>query len=158
MKDNLDLTDIKFTFRCQKKWKDLQTTENDDVRFCSECNYHVHSIVDRLDLKKLDLGEECFAVTISQPNSQLITIMGGVEQSLPAYPPIQTFVFSCGYISNLSEGQLRTIKWLGKYLRVHLSMKRKKIRFTAHLSQREELERIISILEEDKIISSVEQY
>jgi hypothetical protein len=155
MKDDLDLADIKFTFRCQKEWKDLQTTENDDVRFCSECNYHVHSIVDRLDLKKLDLGEECFAVTISQPNSQLITIMGGVKKSLPAYPPVQTFVFSCGYVSNLSESQLLTIKSL-RYLEATLNMKNKKIKFTLRSSRVEELDRITHILEQENIIYSIE--
>ena len=62
MKDDFDPTDIKFTFRCQKKWEDLQITDNHEMRFCNECNYHVHSIVNSLDLKKLDSGEECFAV------------------------------------------------------------------------------------------------
>ncbi len=153
MKDNLDLTDIKFTFRCQKNWDDLQPTDNHDVRFCNECNYHVHSIVDRLDLKKLDLGEKCFAVKDS--HSKGIFILGGAERSLPALP-ITVFVFRCGYVSNLSEGQLLTIKWLGRYLNVKLKMKNRKIKFTAHLYKVEELDRIISILERDKIIYSIE--
>jgi hypothetical protein len=155
MKDDLDLTDIKFTFRCQKNWDELQATDNHDVRFCNECNYHVHSIVDRLDLKKLDLGEKCFAVQDSQSDGKGIFILGGAERSQPTYPPIQTFVFSCGYISNLSHGQLLTIKWIGRYLHVKLKMK-KKIGFTAYISQVEELDRIISILERDKIIYSIE--
>jgi hypothetical protein len=155
MKEDFDPVDIKFTFKCQKRWEDLQATDNHDMRFCNECNYHVHSIVDRLDLKKLELGGECFAINIIQPNSQLITILGGVEKSLPAYPPIQTFVFSFGYVSNLSESQLLTIKSL-RHLKAIINMKNKKIKFTIQLSQLEELERIIHILEQDNIIYSIE--
>jgi hypothetical protein len=152
MKD-LDLSDIKFTFRCDKRWEDLQVTDNDDVRFCNECNYHVHSIVDRLDLKKLELGEECFAVKSERLKGYMI---GGVEKALPIYPPIKTFLFSFGYTSNLSESQLATIKWMHRYLKVALTMKNKKIQFTVALSQVEELNRIIHILEQEKIIYSIE--
>jgi hypothetical protein len=155
MEDDLDITDIKFTFRCQKQWEDLQITENHDMRFCNECNYHVHSIVNRLDLKKLDLGEKCFAVKDVPARGFII---GGVEKPLPAYPPIQTFLFSCGYTSNLSDSQVATVKWMHRYLRVSLSMKNKKIQFTVKLSQKEELDRIINILEQDKIVYSIEQY
>jgi hypothetical protein len=153
MKDDLNLTDIKFTFRCQKQWEDLQVTDNHDVRFCNECNYHVHSIVDRLDLKKLELGEECFAVKDIPMKGFRI---GGVEKPLPIYPPVKTFLFSCGYTSNLSESQFATIKWLNRNLKVALIMKNKKIQFTVTLSQQEELDRIINILEQDKIIYSIE--
>jgi hypothetical protein len=153
MKDDLDLSDIKFTFRCDKRWDDLQVTDNNDVRFCNECNYHVHSIVDRLDLKKLELGEECFAVKSERLKGYMI---GGVEKALPIYPPIKTFLFSVGYTSNLSESQLATIKWMQRYLKVVLNMKNKKIQFTVKLSQVEELNRIINILEQEKIIYSIE--
>jgi hypothetical protein len=153
MKDDLDLSDIKFTFRCNKQWEDLQITDNDDVRFCNECNYHVHSIVDRLDLKKLELGEECFAVKSERLRGYMI---GGVEKALPIYPPIKTFLFNVGYTSNLSESQLATIKWMHRYLKVVLDMKNKKIQFTVKLSQVEELNRIINILEQEKIIYSIE--
>jgi hypothetical protein len=153
MKDDLDLSDIKFTFRCDKQWEDLQVTDNDDVRFCNECNYHVHSIVDRLDLKKLELGEECFAVKSERLRGYMI---GGVEKALPIYPPIKTFLFNVGYTSNLSESQLATIKWMHRYLKVVLDMKNKKIQFTVKLSQVEELNRIINILEQEKIIYSIE--
>jgi hypothetical protein len=156
MKDELDFTDIKFTFRCPKQWEDLQVTDNHDVRFCTECNYHVHSIVDRLDLKKLDLGEECFAVKDSRVNG--IFILGGVEKSLPTYPPIKTFLFSCGHTSNLSDSQLATIEWLRRHFQVRLSMKNKKIKFTVKLSQIEELDRIINILDRDNIIYSIEEH
>jgi hypothetical protein len=156
MKEDLNLTDIKFTFRCQKRWEDLQTTDNHDVRFCSECNYRVHSIVERLDLNKLDLGEECFAVKDSRVEG--IFILGGVEKALPAYPPIKTFVFSCGYTSNLSESQLATIEWLRRHLQVAVSMKNKKTQFTVKLSQIEKLDRIINILDRDKIIYSIQEY
>jgi hypothetical protein len=153
MKDNLDLSDIKFTFHCDKRWDDLKVTGNDDVRFCHECNYHVHSIVDRLDLKKLELGEECFAVKSERLKGYII---GGVDKALPIYPPIKTFLFSFGYTSNLSEGQLATIKWMHRHLKVVLDMKNKKIQFTVELSQVEELNRIINILEQEKIIYSIE--
>jgi hypothetical protein len=153
MKDDLDLSDIKFTFRCDKQWEDLQVTDNNDVRFCNECNYHVHSIVDRLDLKKLELGEECFAVKSERLRGYMI---GGVEKALPIYPPIKTFSFNVGYTSNLSESQLATIKWMHRYLKVVLDMKNKKIQFTVKLSQVEELNRIINILEQEKIIYSIE--
>jgi hypothetical protein len=155
MKNDLNLADIKFTFRCQKKWDDLERTDRHDVRLCNECNYHVHSIVDRLDLRKLDLGGECFSVKISQPDQESTTILGGAKKSLPVYPPIQTFLFSCGYISNLSEVQLSTIKSL-RHLNAMLNMKNKKIKFTIRLSQLEELNRIIDILEKDNIIYSIE--
>ena len=148
MNEDLNLTDIKFTFRCPKKWEDLQVTDNDDVRLCNECKYHVHSIVDRLDLKKLDSGGECFAVKSSLLRGYTI---GGVEKALLIYPPSQTFLFSFGYTSNLSTSQVATIKWMHKYLKVALSLKNKKIQFTVKLSQAEELDRIINILERDEI-------
>ncbi len=153
MENDLDISDIKFTFRCDKRWEDLQVTNNDDVRFCHECNYQVHSIVERLDLRKLELGEECFAVKSERLKGYII---GGVEKSLPRYPPTKTFLFSCGHTSNLSESQLATIKWMHKYLKVALNVKNKKIQFTIELSQVEQLDRIINILSQEKIIYSIE--
>ena len=56
------------------------------------------------------------------------------------------------------KSQFATIKWLHRHLQVALSMTTKKIQFTVKLSHTEELDRIIQILEQDKIIYSIEEY
>ena len=43
----LDRTDVEncgleFSFKCPRRWEDLETTGNDTVRFCDDCRKHVH--------------------------------------------------------------------------------------------------------------------
>jgi hypothetical protein len=157
MKDSSNLADIKFTFRCEQKWEDLEITANTDVRFCDRCNYKVHYITHHLDLQKLDLGEKC--VALKTPDTEKgVFILGGIEKPLPKYPPIKIFVFSCGYIS---RKQLETLQWLERHFSCHLEMKQKnirfKVRFKVGLSQLEELDRIINILEKEEIIYAIEE-
>jgi hypothetical protein len=151
--------DIKFTFQCKQKWYKLQPTANPDVRFCHDCSLNVHSIVDRLDLEKLDIGEKCIALTTELSEREgWVTILGGVERStrsLPKYPPQQQFIFSCGYMANLTKSQLNTLHFLRRDLQVTLSLK-KKTQFTAWCAQPEELDRIIRVLEREEIIYSIE--
>jgi hypothetical protein len=156
MEDTDNNLNIKFTFQCKRKWYELQPTTNPDVRFCHECSLNVHSIVDRLDLEKLDIGERCIALTTkSSEREGWITILGGVERSIPEYPPKQQFIFNCGYMDNLTKSQLNTLHFLRRNFQVTLSLK-KKTQFTAWCAQPEELDRIIRVLDREEIIYSIE--
>jgi hypothetical protein len=150
---------IEFAYRCTRQWEDLEATTDPEVRFCNECNLTVHYIDNRLDPRKLAPEAKCFAAKIPTPERPKGVIIAG--QIAPgdwprAYPPRQEFIFYFGPKSNLTEGQLATIRWL-RYLGGKPVMKSNMIRLTYSTAVPERLDRIISILQKEGISFSINE-
>ena len=41
MSDKLTIRNCKFAYRCSAKWDNLQETDDDDIRFCNDCQKEV---------------------------------------------------------------------------------------------------------------------
>jgi group I intron endonuclease len=57
-----DVKNCVFSFKCSKKWDELEGTVNEKIKFCSDCNKHVYHVEDSGSyLRHIKLGE-CVAV------------------------------------------------------------------------------------------------
>ncbi len=157
MNKNDKITDIEFSFRCQRQWKDLQKTENSDVRFCNECSQDVHFVGNKLDLAKYDDKAKCFAVKIYDKDlSKAVTMAGGIERlTISNFAPTENIILKFGAKADLSESQIETIKWL-HHFNAKPIMKDKMVKLILNNTTKENCERVISMLEKEGIAFIVE--
>ena len=160
MDEDNKITEIEFSFRCQRKWHELQKTENPDIRFCDDCRQNVHYVGSKLDFAKYDENAKCFAVRIYEMDrSKAVTIAGGIGGvKLPPfsnYPQTASFIIKFGPKSGLSESQLETIKWL-RHFNAKPVVKDKMVELVINSITEEKFDRIISLLEKEEIPFTVE--
>ena len=127
------------------------------MRFCDDCNLYVQFVSNKLDFEKYNKKAKCFATKIyNEDKSKAITIAGGIKSKLiSTYPPKASFVFKFGAKSQLTEDQLKTIQWLRHFGTVPI-MKDKRVKLIFEKTTEELFDRIVSILESEKISFIVE--
>lgn len=57
-----------FSFQCPKQWNELDNTEDEYVRFCSQCNKPVYLAGNTKELAERAIKKQCAA--IKQPHEQ----------------------------------------------------------------------------------------
>jgi hypothetical protein len=53
-----------FTFKCPKVWNRLQTTADEGVRHCSECDRHVYLVLNKEEFRRHRQAGHCVAVSV----------------------------------------------------------------------------------------------
>ena len=60
--DEFTIRNCVFAFKCTAKWNELMSTEDDKIRFCSECQKEVHLCEDDQELVKSVRLNRCIAI------------------------------------------------------------------------------------------------
>jgi hypothetical protein len=157
MNNNNPITEDDFTFICKQQWYELERTSDPKLKFCHQCQKHVHFISSRLEFAQYGSQSSCVAVEI-EPRSPTpgYIIAGGLDSAY--YPSTSrgiTFTFDFGSISDLSKSQLKAI-YSYKDLGAWISTKKKnRIEFTIELFIPEAFDRLVRILEKEQIEYSI---
>jgi len=72
-----------FAFKCSAVWNELEVTDEDDVRFCNDCQREVFLCLDDDDLARNIKLNRCITI-LRTFNNQIVEIMGE-----PYYPEIR---------------------------------------------------------------------
>jgi len=78
LSDKLTIRNCRFAFKCSSKWEDLQDTENDQIKFCNDCQKEVFFCEDDYALISHVRLNHC--VAILKPNSKEL-ILGDIKYS-----------------------------------------------------------------------------
>ena len=71
----MDILRCTLRYQCSKRWDELASTENAEVRKCSECLREVHLCVDQTSLDAIATKGACVAfLTTSEPEGVRITL------------------------------------------------------------------------------------
>lgn len=70
----IEVRDCAFSFKCPKSWDSLQTTENENVRYCNECKEHVWFCKTTKALRYASSKGRCVAVEVVALNAILGTV------------------------------------------------------------------------------------
>ena len=68
MSNKLTIRNCKFAYRCSAKWEDLEETNDDEIRFCNDCQKEVFFCDSDDTLVALVKLNRC--VAILKPNSK----------------------------------------------------------------------------------------
>ena len=63
-----------FTFKCEKKWRDLERTKDNNTRFCMSCSRHVFEVNNEVDYNKRKHLQQCVFFSQSITNESEIGI------------------------------------------------------------------------------------
>ena len=58
----------KFSFICDKMWRDLEKTSDDDVRFCNHCDQTVHLATSEDQIDALAKQKKCVCYIFDKDN------------------------------------------------------------------------------------------
>lgn len=75
MRSKLTIRNCKFAYRCSAKWEDLEETEDDEIRFCNDCQKEVFFCDSDDTLVALVKLNRC--VAILKPNSK-VRLLGDI--------------------------------------------------------------------------------
>ena len=59
--NKISIRNCRFAFKCDKKWGDLDATEEDSIRFCNACEKEVHFCEDDEELARNIRLNRCVA-------------------------------------------------------------------------------------------------
>jgi len=59
--EDLSIRNCRFAFKCEKKWNDLEDTEDHQIKFCNTCEKEVHFCNDDEELAKNVRLNRCVA-------------------------------------------------------------------------------------------------
>jgi hypothetical protein len=66
---NVSIRNCLFSFRCEKKWGDLEMLSDAKVRFCHDCRRTVHFCHTDEELREAVIRNDCVALEIPSPES-----------------------------------------------------------------------------------------
>ena len=72
MSNKLTIRNCKFAYRCSAKWDDLQETDDDDIRFCNDCQKEVFFCDSDDTLVTFVKLNRCVAILKSKSNERLL--------------------------------------------------------------------------------------
>ena len=72
MSGKLTIRNCKFSYRCSAKWDDLQATDDDDVRFCNDCQKEVFFCDSDDILVAFVKLNRCIAIVKPKSNERLL--------------------------------------------------------------------------------------
>ena len=81
----IDNCEFKVAFKCPLLWKDLQSTDNSDARYCNECEKEVYRCNDEKEVKKHIGLKHCIATEgnfIDNQPIQELTAAAGVALAI----------------------------------------------------------------------------
>jgi hypothetical protein len=61
MKNTISIRNCTFAFQCTAKWQQLDETEDEDIRFCNDCQREVYYCFDDDDLARCVKLNRCVA-------------------------------------------------------------------------------------------------
>lgn len=57
-----------FKFRCEKKWQNLERTDNPEIRYCGTCGEDIHYVHTNKELRKAIEANQCVALVVAEEN------------------------------------------------------------------------------------------
>lgn len=77
MDDKL-LRNCKFKFQCDQRWETMQTTDDENVKFCEKCNETVHLCKNPWDLEIVIRENKCVAL-LEKNDDKVPILIGDVD-------------------------------------------------------------------------------
>jgi len=68
--------DCALSYRCPLKWDDLKKTDNENVRFCTECMENVYHVENLIDFKQKVKEKKCISIQKYDDNGEEEILMG----------------------------------------------------------------------------------
>ena len=62
---DLSIRNCKFAYRCNQRWENLTITEDNNIRFCHDCEKEVHRCLTDDELVRSVRLNRCIAITVT---------------------------------------------------------------------------------------------
>jgi hypothetical protein len=78
----MDIRNCDIKFRCPMSWSDLSKTNDESIRYCSECDRGVHFCIDEHELLIAMRNDWCVAIDVDEEGDKFALLGKIVPQFL----------------------------------------------------------------------------